>query len=71
MIKGDLGFEGSVYIGVVYGKSAADMWSQNKKMWELLGEEGGAIFQKWIGISNKRDYKQFWHSERLSYYPEE
>ncbi len=47
------------------------MWSQNKKMWELLGEEGVAIFQKLMDITNRRDYKQFWYSEKLSYYPEE
>jgi len=69
MITGDLGYEGSVYIGVLYGKSPEDLWSQNKKMWELLGEEGVAIFQKWMNLASKRDYKQFWYLKELSYFP--
>jgi hypothetical protein len=70
MITGDLGYEGSVYIGVLQGKSPEDVWSQNKKMWELLDEEGGAIFQKWMSLTSKRDFKQIWYSEKLSYSPE-
>lgn len=71
MMKGDLGLEGSVYMGVVYGKDAEDMWSQNKKMWEQMGDEGSAIFQKWMAITDKREFKQFWNSKKLSYKPEE
>lgn len=67
---GDLGFEGSVYFGVLFGSDRADMWSQNEKMWELLGEEGTEFFQKWMSLVYKREFKQFWFVEELSYFPE-
>jgi hypothetical protein len=69
MLADDLGFEGSTLIGVLYGKDPADFWSQNRKMWELLGEEGQKMVQKWMSYVRKREYKQFWYFEKLSYYP--
>ena len=54
MLTGDIGFEGSTLIGVLYGKNPADFWSQNRKMWDLLGEEGQEIFQKWMSFVRKR-----------------
>ncbi len=69
MLEGDLGFEGSTYIGVLYGKNPADFWTQNRKMWELIGEEGQEIFNKWMSYIRKREFKQFWHLEGLSYSP--
>ena len=67
---GDIGYEGSVYLGTLFGSSPKDFWSQNEKMWELLGEEGTEIFQKWMSLIWKRDFKQFWYLEELSYTPE-
>jgi hypothetical protein len=71
IFAGDIGTERPVYIGVLYGKDAADFWTQNEKMWELLGEEGENIFQKWMSLLRKRDFKQFWYSPDLSYTPKE
>lgn len=71
MLVGDIGYEGSVYIGALKGKDPVDFWSQNQKMWELLGDEGAVIFQKMGSLVRKREFKQFWYSEELSYIPEE
>ena len=71
MLAGDIGFEGSTFIGAVFGRNPADFWSQNEKMCELLGEDGSRMFRKWMGYVTKREWKQFWHLEKLSYFPEE
>jgi len=71
IIAGDMGIDMPVYIGVLYGKDVADFWTQNQKMWELLGEEGGVLYQKWMSLIRKRDFKQFWYSPDLSYIPKE
>ena len=67
---GGLGFGGSIFIGVLKGKDPSDFWAQNKKMWELIGEEGRKIFQSWMLLVNKREFKQFWYLKDLSYIPE-
>ena len=71
MLSGDIGFEGSVYIGALKGKDGIDFRTQNQKMWELLGEDGSAIFHNMLSLLRKRESKQFWYSEKLSYFPEE
>jgi hypothetical protein len=71
MLLGDIGYEGSVYIGALKGKDGVDFRVQNQKMWKLMGEEGSAIFQKMMSMLRKRESKQFWYSEELSYVPEE
>ena len=68
--SGDVGYEGSVYFGALFGSDREDLYSQNEKMWELLGEEGTEIFQKWMSLVYKRDFKQFWYLKELSYSPE-
>lgn len=70
MLIGDIGYEGSVYIGALNGKDGVDFRLQNQKMWELMGDEGAAIFQKMMSMLRKRESKQFWYSEELSYIPE-
>lgn len=70
MLTGDVGYEGSLYIVVLYGKHPADFWTQNKKMSELMGEEGQKIFQQWVSLTKKREYRQFWKVERLTYVAE-
>ena len=71
MLTGDIGYEGSVYIGALKGKDPVDFRVQNQKMWELMGAEGSAIFQKMMSLLRKRESKEFWYSEELSYIPEE
>ena len=68
---GELGLDGYFYMGVIFGKSPADLWAQNEKMWELLGEDGTQLFHEMRKITKRRDYKQFWYMEKLSYSPEE
>lgn len=68
---GELGLDGYFYMGVIFGKSPADLWAQNEVMWELLGEEGSQVFNEMRKYIKKRDFKQFWHMKKLSYDPEE
>ena len=70
MLAGDIGYEGSVYIAALKGKDGVDFRIQNQKMWELMGDEGAAIFQKMGSLLRKRESKQFWYLEKLSYFPD-
>ena len=70
MLIGDIGYEGSVYIGALKGKDGVDFRLQNQKMWELMGDEGAAIFQKMMSMLRKRESKQFWYMENLTFLPE-
>ncbi len=44
------------YIAYMFVKNASDFWSQNKKIWELLVEEGGRIFQNRMPLGNKWEF---------------
>ena len=68
---GELGTEGYFYMGVIFGKSPADMWAQNEVMWELLGEEGRQMFKEMRNYVKRRDFKQVWYVKELSYDPDE
>ena len=68
---GELGLDGYFYMGVIFGKSPADLWAQNEVMWELLGEEGSQLFNEMRQNIKKRDFKQFWYMKELSYDPEQ
>ena len=68
---GELGLDGYFYMGVIFGKSPADLWTQNEVMWELLGKEGRQLFNEMRKYTKKRDFKQFWYMKKLSYDPEE
>ena len=68
---GELGLDGYCYMGVIFGKSPADLWAQNEVMWELLGEEGSQLFNEMRKNIKKRDFKQFWYMKELSYDPVE
>jgi len=70
MLSGDAGYEGSLYIGAIFGKNANDVWDQNDLMWELLGEKGYTIPGKIMQCVIMRDYKQLWYIEKLSYFPD-
>ena len=71
MVSGDIGYEGSVYIGALIGKDGMDYRVQNQKMWELMGDEGVAIYKKMMSLLRKRESKELWYSEELSYFPQE
>ena len=66
-----MGYEATAYIWVLYGKSQADLWTENEKLWETLGEEGQKLNQEALSRVRKREFKHFWYMEKLSYYPEE
>jgi len=70
MLTSDIRYEGSVYIAALKGKDPVDMRLQNQKMWGLLGDEGGAIFQKMLTLLQKRESKEFWYLEDLTYIPD-
>ena len=70
MLHGDVGYEGSVYIGGLVAKDPMDFRTQNQKMWELMGEDATAIYQKWMTLLRKRETKEFWYLKDLSYIPE-
>ncbi len=67
---GRLGTKRPFYFSLGFGKDAADFWAANEKMWEELGEEGGELYRKFVSLVEKRDFKQFWYIESLSYYPD-
>lgn len=67
---GRLGTKRPFYFGLMFGKDAADFWTANEKMWEQLGKEGGELYQKFMKLIEKREFKQFWYIKSLSYEPE-
>jgi hypothetical protein len=67
---GEMGMEKPVYIGCGFGKDPEDYWSQNKKMWEAMGEDSTAILLEFIKVLRKREFKQFWYRQDLSYVAE-
>ena len=69
LMIGDVGYEATAYLWTLYGKSPADFWTENEKLWDALGEEGQKLKAK--SLLKKREFKQFWYSEKLSYSPEE
>ncbi len=68
---GDLGYEATAYLWTLYGNSIADLWTENEKLWETLGEEGQEHNQKTLSLLKKREFKQFWYVKKLSYTPDE
>jgi hypothetical protein len=68
--SGRLGTKRPFYFSLGFGKDAADFWTANEKMWEQLGEEGGELYQKFMKLITKREFKQFWQIKSLSYQPE-
>ena len=67
---GDIGTEIPVYYGVLLAKDFADLYAQNKKMWELMGDEGGKFFDKMMPLVRKREGKSGWYRPELSFTPE-
>ncbi len=69
MSTGDIGTDMPVYVGGLFGKDFADLYVQNKKMWELMGDEGGKMFDQMLSYTRKRESKQGWYRPDLSYTP--
>jgi len=69
VLSGDIGWETPVYIGCLFGKNQIDFRTQNRKMWDLLGEEGTMLFREWISFTRKRDSMELWRVPSLSYNP--
>ncbi len=66
---GDIGTEAPVFIAGNYGKDIADLHVQNKKMWGLVGEEGGKIVSKLVTMTRKKEIIRGWIRRDLSYSP--
>jgi len=67
---GGLGNDQPVYVMIARAKNAVDFYSDNAKMWGSLGEEGSALYQKFMKILRKRETKTGWYRPELSYTPE-
>ena len=68
---GDIGTEIPTYIVVLWGKSAADYFSQLEKTVELLGEEGQALVKKTMDLCRRYETKTGMRRPDLSYTPKE
>ncbi len=71
ILRGDIGTDNPVYAFTGRAKDAADFYTQNAKMWELLGEEGGELYRKMLPFIRKNEVKQGWLRSDLSYAPKE
>jgi hypothetical protein len=67
---GRLGTKRPFYFGLMFAKDVADFWTTNEKMWEQLGNEGGELYQKFMKLFKKREFRQFWYIKSLTYVPE-
>lgn len=65
----DIGMKSPQFINVGYGKSKDDFWKENKKMWQTLGEEVGAIYRESLTLMNKRELIELFKLDGLSYTP--
>ncbi len=67
ILTGDIGVDSQVMIGSMGGKDRADFREQNSKMWELIGDEGTALYNEWIQYVEKRETKEFTRRPGMSY----
>jgi len=68
--KGIMGEKNPVYHWVSTAKNEVDFYTQNEKMWEALGEEGGSFYKQFMNLVRKREEKTAWYRPGLSYMPE-
>ncbi len=71
ILQGDIGTDNPVYAFTLIAKDATDFYTQNKKMWEMLGEEGEMLYEKMLPFVRKNEVKQGWLRPDLSYKPKE
>jgi hypothetical protein len=69
--KAVIGEETPVYYFATASKSPVEFYTENRKMWDALGEEIGPYYEKSIKLLRKRDEKRGWYREGLSYTPPE
>jgi len=69
--QGIMGAETPVYLYTARAKNAIDFYTQNAKMWDLLGEESGELYRKIMANVRKREPKNGWYRPDLSYIPKE
>ena len=50
-------------------KNAVAFYEKNAKMWEILGDEAGKIYQKMMKYVRKQEHKTAWYQKELSYNP--
>jgi hypothetical protein len=64
----ELGFEGSVYIGMSRGKNISQWYADNAKWAEKAGKEGGMErFERGRKLIRKHETKHLWYRPDLSY----
>ena len=69
--QGIMGAETPVHYMVASAKNPIDFYTQNAKMWELLGEESGELYKRMMATLRKRETKTGWLRPDLSYIPKE
>ena len=68
----DIGPEMPVFVASASGKTRVDLWENNGKMWDKLGQEGQALDAKLQTLLRKRKLEEGWYLPELSYIvPEE
>ena len=65
-MRDDVGMENPLFIGVAYGKNKMDFWEENKKMWNMLGEDGQELFSDALKLTKKRRVIELFHIEELT-----
>jgi hypothetical protein len=70
-LYGDIGLDRPSYAFVLRAKDGADFYTQNNKMWEMLGEEGEMLIEKMLPFVRKNEVRQGWLRPDLSYTPKE
>ncbi len=70
ILQGDIGTDNPVYAFSIIAKDAADFYTHNAKMWEMLGEEGEKLYEKMLPFVRKNEVRQGWLRPSLSYKPE-
>ncbi len=70
-LYGDIGTDIPVFAFSGRAKDAADFYTHNNKMWEMLGKEGEMLYEKMLPFIRKNEVKQGWLRPDLSYIPKE
>jgi hypothetical protein len=66
---GMMGTDNPVLWTAASAKNAAAFYEENAKMWKVLGEEAGKIYQKMMKYVTKQEQKTAWVQKELSYTP--
>lgn len=66
---GDVGEKMPLFYYVMWGKDAAEFWSHSKEVEEIVGEEGGKLWEETLTYLRKYDFKMGMYRKELSYAP--